>query len=775
MASNNIRFKIACILWFCCMMTLQGQKKTRTKTADYTTEIRTELIVEKGELLELSADSLIVQKIVVRGTLRASDKSGMVIVTQQIEIDGGRFEIGSKEKPRTTNFELLLKSSNDRPGNLLVKNKGQLVLNGILENVHQTFDLHALEIEKIPLPTRYITIATASNTLQGFIEIEDASDIYMSGVLFKGLGIKETKPALSWFGTTSINATIEHSVFTASKHTDLYLDKTKANIQKNTFVSLSGSSISCAASGVGSGNKIYGNTLINRNGKGLFALVSRNPFQTIVENELLVRDSTNGIGLLLQEGYQNHQWPFTNTLFELNNNTITAYGPLPSKGTIGMQVDAFDHKGIWRSTGNRITNFSLGAISSSKNLVLKEFQFQNNTIGIIPGVAYLQNSTFKMSTRQVGSTAIWIVDKGTASAPKVSDVAIENYAIGFHIEGKVDVNNYFEKISYKEILQPIKYTKLHTNTVLFDKDRSFSQVPLPPSKPIQETSVSGHHHGGKSKHKGIYLFPSTSSNNTKNSTPLPFDPTVYYAPVHSFGVLTIATGFGLEDPVHEHSQRFNSLFLKNRETQKTFIKEDTLDNEMFFLAAYATYEFEYGAHKTPLYDLSFEWDAPEDTWIMLRFKYTHPNPQALRSFGSLIKPAGSMHDLMHQNETSYFYDPVTETVLAKIYNHSNRDELVIYSSDVLTEIIVDGRKIPISIYNEGEKIIISYDLPKEMSSILTLNDHYGNPIKTLHEGNAPQGKISTEFDLKEFDVRKGVFLYFLTVDNQTHKGPVYAY
>ncbi len=766
---------MAYAVWLCCITTLLGQSRIPTEKVGSKTTVLTDLVVEKGELLELKVDSLLSQRIIVKGTLRAYDKASMVIVANQIEIDGGRFEVGTKEKPRTNSFMLLLNGTSLNPGSLIVKNKGQLVLNGVVANQNKAIDFDKMEIDKIPIPSRLLTVTTNTVDQFGFIEIEEASKVSLSGVLFQNLGIKETKPALSWFGKTPAGAMLEKCVFTASRYTDLFLDKTMVSVTENLFFSTNGSSINCAPSGVGFGNSIFENTLINGSGQGTFALVTNNPFQSIIGNDVIVRNATNGIGLLALKEYKNYKWSFKDSFFELNNNRIHAHDPPPRAGTIGLQVDDFDHKGIWRSSSNRIANFALGAQTSSKNLVLKGYHFQNNTVGIAPGVAYLQESSLGFDTKQPGSTAVWASDSGHKSAPKVTDLIIENYAVGFHIEGKVGANNYFEKISYKKVLQSLKFKELHPTAILFDKDRSFSQLPLPPEEQKKETSVKGHHHGGKGKHKGIYLFHSNASISTKDSSPLPSDPRVFTASVENFGTLTIATGFGLEDPVHEHSQQFNSLLLKNTETTKRFIKEDALDNETFFLAANTTYDFEYGANSAPLYDLSFEWEAPEDTWVMLRFKYTHPNIQALRSFGSLIKPAASMHELMHQNETSYFYDPMTETALVKIYNHSNRDELVIYSSDVLTEIKVDGQNVPISVYNEDEKIVISYNLPKEMNSTLTLNDHYGNPIKVLHEGTSPPGKIHTEFDLKEFNVREGVFLYFLSIGDQTHKGPVYAY
>ncbi|NHF58628.1 hypothetical protein FK220_004715 [Flavobacteriaceae bacterium TP-CH-4] len=745
----------------------------KSNPVSHTEPIETKIIVKKGDRFVLSGKSLQVDTLLVKGTLVFEDHNNFDLSVAVLEIDGGTLRAGTSKKPISHSFLIDLSGGEAHPAQLTVKNGGRLLLFGNTE-VYGEGEIH-LDTEK-EVPSRPIVISSQGNF--GFIRLTEAAEAVFDGVQLRGLGVAGTHPVLSWQGTQSDSGVIRNSIFVDSRHTDLFLATAGAVIENNLFISRQGSSIYCASSRNATDNRIHSNRIVNTTGNHIFALAIHNPYQTVTQNHITVSGPTSGIGILLQNEHKNVQWEKPTKTFALNHNTVEAKGAHPVPGTVGIQIDAFDHKAIWRSTNNRIANFGLGLQTYSKNTVLDGYSFEHNTVGLIPGVAYLQNSRFLNDANHGKSTAVWVTDAMGASAPKISGLQITGSDIGFQIEGTPGANNYFEKITYRGVPRLLKFNEMDATSFLYDKDRSLTQTKAPEVVPEPGAAVPGHdHHAGKQPLKGLYLFHQDAFLNTKNSRPYPSNPSIYTASATNFGTLTISTGFGLEDPVHEHRQIFNSIWLRNSDTQKIMTKEKAVDNESFFLAANTLYEFDYGRSDRPLYDLSFEWDAPKGNWIMLKFRYTHPNVQGLRSFGSLIDRAASMHNLMHQNQTSYYFDAATETVFVKIYNDGNRDELVIYSSDILTEIQIDGKKVPLSMYTDlrEDKVVISYELPKALPSTLLLADHYGNTLKTLHTGISDSGKISTAFSLQEYDVRKGVFLYFLTVNDQTHKGPVYAY
>ncbi len=728
-------------------------------------------VIPSGKTRTLTSDTPRIERLLIQGTLVVNDTEDVALHVGQMHLEGGTLRAGDTDHPFQHRFSISLGAQKKGGSSFLKVSKGgRVLLHGIHTDIPNTLK-DTTDIKQT------ISIGVENEQQEAAILIESAATIQISGVHLQGLGSQDT-PAISWHGKTAGPAHISHSIFSGSKHTDLYLDKTEVLIENNLFISRNGSSITCSPSGIGINNRIVRNTIYNTNNKGKFALRLLNPYQYVSNNTLYVKGNSNGIGILSPKGYESFKWKKDPKLFNLLENHIESLSEKPSSSTVGLRIDAFEHTGIWRSHRNTITNFHLGLITKSKNTIIDGYVLENNLIGIIPGVSYIQNCHLTNEQEHPESIGIWATNEDIGSAPKILNINIANYPTGFQIENHVAQPNYFEKITYENVTTPLKFKNLSSESVLYDKDRSLSQIPLPKTDLEPEPVIAGHHHGSKKgKHKGLYIFHSTSALNTKESTPLSSDAMIFTAPVANFGTLTIATGFGLEDPVHEHYQQLNTVLLKHSETNRIWAKEEALDTEAFFLPANGIYEFEYQQSNAPLYDLSFEWEAPEDSWIIIKFKYPYPTIKGLRSFGSLIQPTTSMHGLMHQNETSYYFEPSSETVFAKIYNHSNRDELVIYSSDILTEIKVNGKKVPLSIYSDikNDKIIIAYNLPTTATSTLVLTDQYGNTLETLHDGTSDAGKVSKEFSLRKHDVRTGVYLYFLTVGEQTHKGPVYAY
>ncbi|WP_430906155.1 G8 domain-containing protein [Maribacter sp. 2-571] len=766
------------LLWLTTsLVAVHGQHKGKTLFSKADGKQQDTVIVPFGKTRILTKNTATVGKLIVRGTLKVDDSKDIALFANHIAIDGGTLQVGTKETPFKHRFSIRFTPSIDqKPSELKAINGGRLLLYGTSLKNGAKSESDQDSKNAISTSQRSITIGSDTEKHRFTVLIADAGAVEISGMHIQGAGIQDTVPALSWFGDTEVPSYIEKSVFSNSEHTALLLDKTTVRVAENSFHYGKAHAVVCSPSGIGSENKIIGNTIYN-NSQGIFAVRINNPYQTFAENGLHLANGTKGIGILKPDGYEHFIWKKDAKNFHFATNTISGITKKDTAITVGVQIGNFEHSGIWRSHQNIIENCAIGLWNQSKNLVLDRYVFKNNTIGLSPGAAYVQHCVLSNDTKQPASTALQIVSKNGISEPKLTNVQIVNYAVGMHIEGAVSEHNYFEKIVYDHVAEPLRFKNLSKESVLYDKDRSLTRSPLP-EMVARPSKKEGHHHGGgKNKHKGCYLFPSNSNLATKNSTPLPGDPSIQIAPVSQFGTLTIATGFGLEDPVHEHRQQLQTLNIEHLETHRRWMKKEVLDNESFFLPSDGGYTLAYGTTDTDLYDLSFEWEAPETSWIMIKMAYPYPTVKGLRSFGSLIPPTESLHALMHENKTGYFYEAHTETAYVKIYNEGNRDELVVYSSDVLTEIRVDGKKIPLSIYRDAKKdaIVIAYELPKKMASTLVLTDNFGNVLKTLHDSDSDIGKIAKELDLTGFDFENDNYFYFLTIDDQTHKGPVYRY
>ncbi|MEO0528579.1 MAG: hypothetical protein AAFZ89_15205, partial [Bacteroidota bacterium] len=498
-----------------------------------------------------------------------------------------------------------------------------------------------------------------------------------------------------------------------------------------------------------------------------------------------------------QEDYKNFKWTKLHSSFVLEGNTVerkitnVSQENIETK-TIGIFIDNFDHTGIWRTKQNKVSHFDTGVINKSKNITLDKYILENNTIGLVPGPAYINNSSIILTPyhgRQQ-SKAVWVTDTFSKSKPKITNLSIKNYPIGIAFEGKIGADNYFKKITYDAVEHPVQFSDLEENSYVFDKDNTLVGESITASK-----SVMTHHHGhskmskdmdmdmGDMDHgtdhtpKGSYLVSSDSFWKINGSVPLKENAGISKIPASQFGELTISTGFGLDDPVHEHWESFNFLSLVNTQTQKRIRLEGAKNRETFMASGNAAYELAYELPEN-VYDISLEWDAPKDSWIVINVPYKHDKVYALRSFGKLIAASPSKEALLKTNETSYFINASKGMVTVKLYNTTNHNELVLYSSEVLVEIAFEGKKVPLTMKTDVQKneVIISYHIPDlSLNSNLILTDGYGNPMETLFNGISESNTVTATIDMNKYDLGNTIFLYFLTIDGQKHKGPVYAY
>ena len=686
-------------LWAIILITcsLEGSAQHKGEPSD--------LIIKEGEVVELKRRHQRIRKMVVKGTLTVSPKSPETLYVEQLIIDGGKFEVGQPGEKHPGEFSVKLTSEDSlTPSEISVINGGSLILNGY-SKARPDQKIENLDWKlNDPQLWRSINIGVQSSEGIGYITIEDAGDIMLSGVQFEGLGVKGSTPSLSWYGLTRGKGTIENSVFSDSKYTDLLLDKTEVIIHQNAFLSSNGSSIICSPSGIGISNVITSNIIINDSNNGEFAIVTMNPYQSIKANVIQVDNRTGGIGIRPQKGYEDYKWEESNNALNIEGNTIerTVKDHLPSGTkplTYGILIDHFDHTGIWRTKANTISGFDIGMIIKSGNVVVNEYSFTNNQIGIVPGTSYVGNSTISWSPEKENADttamALWITDEFGQSSPKVTNIRISDYPVGLHFEGQIQKENYFEKVKFENTV-PLHFGSLDSTSYINDKDGSLFGV----NNQASATSHSGHH--GQHHQSAVYsekvdknipgfvILPGNSSLMATHSTVLDNNPAIYKSPKSLFGVLTISTGFGMDDPVHEHNIHFKGLMITNQYNQHQIKPDKARNRQDIFLSANNYYTIDYGNEKKPLYDLSFEWDSNPGSWIILKVPYHHNKAYGMRAFGPLISPSETIEALENAKTTTYYIDEDENMVYVKLYYHEYQDQLVLYSSEVLTEIDIEG-------------------------------------------------------------------------------------
>lgn len=790
-------------------------------------------IVEGGAHKIWNKGPIITEKLIIRGELTIADRTDMDITVSQVIIDGGTLNIGSAEKAfeHKLNF-LFQKSRTDGFVGIEIKNKGSISIHGAVRDSILTSLSKEANPERQKSLDRNISIKTSDTETDAIVYVEDAKEVVLSGVLFDGMG-SNTEPALHWKGATLHKSQVSNSAFLRSKSDDILLDGTSIDIVKNYFISNNGSSIICSPSEATVNNRLESNLIDNRSGKGTYVMEIYNPYQTIRDNRIITRNETHGIGLLSSSLVNGYLKNATHTTLELENNRLRHIDETGAnekkKNVIGLKIDAFAHTGIWRTKANKIVNFKYGCIVSSQNTVLDGFHFIDNTIGIIPGTAYVQNTKIE-NRKEVDvkdTKAMWVTDSYGTSAPKVSHLTIDNYGVGIHFDGTVAPENYFEKIDFLHT-PLVSFEVLHPSSIIKVKDASFvakkvdSEYQSAHSAGIEHSSHTSMDHGQlnitePSKHEmhagmnpsqhasmersqhaksdqgqhdmhaalhsspkrasGYHLFPEESILVSEQSKSFRSKPDIFISVDDNFGNLTISTGFGLLDPIHEHGGELREIEIKNIHTTRTRSFGKPSNRHEIFLAANTHYELFLGENERHYYDLSFEWEAPSESWILLQVPYTYNKAYGMRSFGNLIPPSTDMDELRNKEVTSYLVDTENGKVFIKLFGKHNRDELVLYSAEVLTEISVDSKKVPVRIQTNRKEnsVELSFGIPAKTNTEIALLDYDGNIVQSLFNDLSPKKNTTVIVDMDKFDVANEVYLYSITVDDETHRGPVHAY
>ena len=158
--------------------------------------------------------------------------------------------------------------------------------------------------------------------------------------------------------------------------------------------------------------------------------------------------------------------------------------------------------------------------------------------------------------------------------------------------------------------------------------------------------------------------------------------------------------------------------------------------------------------------------------------YPHKNPVSMRSFGNQLYAVASPAEVKKSDTSTFFWDEENQMVYLKMVAQNHFEEMVIYSSDVLTEIQLQGKKVPLTIRSDKTKNTLSfaYSIPIENSySKLEVLDYYGNVVEKVFEGNLGPDLNTFNIDLNHYDFKNKVYRYALTVNETVHRGPLHVY
>ncbi|MEL7269180.1 MAG: G8 domain-containing protein [Bacteroidota bacterium] len=745
---------------------------------------RSELVIAKNEVLVLKDSSLIVDHLIVRGVLEIADIHNVKIKVKTLDIDGGVFVAGSKD--HSFEHELSVEMTSNA-GQIWVRNGGSLQLFGTSTPIPQLEK--PSQIENLKTPNHNITFTVKNETL-GHLLFETDQNIHLKGVAFIGLGTQEA-PAVHFTGCSNTKNELKNCFFRGSKNVDLQLENSTGSFIHNLFFSSSNSTLVSNSSSGETGPHFIENIIFNTSDAGKFAVVMNSPNHTFTDNKVYVKGNANGVGFLnskLDASVVQTTMTFENLDFD--NNHIVQLNKNDESRNLGLQVDDFATQQLFKTNGNHIQGFGTGALFNYPNFVADHYIFIDNAIGCIPGAAYVQNCDFSLSKEEHhhNSKALLVSHQSGTSAPKITSVSITNYATGIHFEGMIQEHNYFKKLKFVNTTA-LSFGKLSDRSAIHDADGSLLQhtVKFSESSKTKKTSHHDHngHHGHHGKHaaqstpkaNGFIIYPENSFLKHHKSKVVSKEKNIYYSPRLNTGVLTIATGLGLTDPVHEHEGIFKGITVLN-ELGKTLQQLDNHNQYAFEVVSDEWYELDFGEDFLPFYDFGFEWEAPSHKSVLLKMPYPHKNPVSMRSFGNQLYAEASLAEVKKSNTSTFFWDEENQMIYLKMVAQNNFEEMVIYSSVVLTEIQLSGNKVPLVIRTDANQnaLHFEYSIPAANSySKLEVLDYYGNVVEKVFEGHLGPDLNTFKIDLDDYDFKNKVYRYALTVNEIVHRGPLHVY
>ena len=763
MATKNRQgFLLAlCIGWVSLQLCIAQETKT--------------LLIEKGQEYVLNNGHLEVDTLIVRGVFKVADTKDVSLKFKHMVIEGGEFQAGTKAAPFKHRLLLMMASKESA---ITIINEGNFSLFGTSSLIAKPA-VDGFEKDPVSDINQQNIILTSELDFSGNLSINNGGSISISGVLFDGLGT-ELQPAVAIENQSNTNAFLKNCRFTASNNLDVQLLESNFIIEKNVLVSKSGSSICSKNSGKPTSTIIRNNTIYNTSNKGTFAVVLKGFAHTFTNNHVEVEAHSHGVGIFENE----EKIEATDgRKLNLHHNKITNTTEHQHQ-SIGLSIGNCSSKKLITSTGNTIQGFETGAIFRASNFVASDYHFKHNKTGCVPGTAYLEDCLFEANLQisEATNRAFWVTDTYSKSAPKIKNIKIIDHKVGFHFEGVISKANFFKQIQY-ENTNPISYSNLHKASVIHDADGTLigqkREVAL--HKNSKHRNHQHHsHHPRKTENQdgaGHILYATNSFFKNDASNPVSNTNGLLYSKRANLGTLTIATGMGLTDPVHEHDGVFNGISCRNKVGGVKHL--NGISNKYVLeVIAEEWYELDFGEQTLPFFDLGFEWEAPSGKSAFLKVPYPHSNPIGLRSFGNLLAAVGSMDALKESNTSTYYWDKDKELVFLKMVAQENFEEMVIYSSSVLTEITVDGDKVPIAIKADKKRndVTFKYVLPNLQSySKLEVLDYYGNVVELLYDGHLKKETNIVSINLENYDFQNNVYRYALTVDEVVHRGPVHPY
>ena len=235
-------------------------------------------------------------------------------------------------------------------------------------------------------------------------------------------------------------------------------------------------------------------------------------------------------------------------------------------------------------------------------------------------------------------------------------------------------------------------------------------------------------------------------------------------PETHLGELTLSTGFGQSDPIHEHDRELGTVTLRTSTDTLRYVAEH---QELKLLLGT---DRAYALNIPTLvenYDLSLVWSSIGDTPLLLSIPYPHGRPVVFRALGFRIPASTSRAEMNAAAASGWYFDAATGVVHLKLYSGGREREFTLYNEDVWTEPTPVTDKVWVSTTTTQDGTTFAYQLPAGTPYELIITDVYGAERQRF-AGRADGGTIRHRYR-PTGPARPG--WYFLYVGGHYRKGP----
>ncbi|MEM1358331.1 MAG: hypothetical protein AAGF89_09040, partial [Bacteroidota bacterium] len=407
------------------------------------------------------------------------------------------------------------------------------------------------------------------------------------------------------------------------------------------------------------------------------------------------------------------------------------------------------------------------------------------------------------------STGVHFATSRQPVVPRIQELMVHGYTTGIDIRGNIQAGGYLSKLQFHQVNQvislpatspvmlsfpdgadwllPSQTSKHHhqkesLQAAEFCHTMSSSEAMMEHSNTslaAKKKATPLEHHGAANDHKAhvhqhapppskmVHLVPPNHPSGITSDSKINDWSLV---PEKLVGDLSISTGFGMSDPVHEHDHPLHQLGLSSGEVQHTYLPEGQEHSLILGVGKIYSLQVDF----TKFYDLSLEWTSTTEAPVLIKIPYPHEHPLVFRSLGAKLPRLTSVAQLRQDKRSAWYYDDVKKEVFLALRAGKHPIEVILYSEEVEASISAREASVPVRVATDAATGMtnISYQLSGEQPAKLTLTDIFGIPYSSHTPLPNERGWVDLQLPPSTTAPPPQSGWYFLEVDGGMFKGPV---